>query len=117
MERIEDDEEVYRRILHYHFVESEGRVVASAFMRKKKLDPEVSVFRARLTDPRDVLDDGLPQQKLVALKVEVPRKHSLEVLQRPNERFPGHCIITGFGENWKEQCARLAEASRLVSVD
>lgn len=116
MERIDGEEELYRRILHFHHIEETGRISSSAFMRKNKLDPEVSVFLARLSEPADVLDDGLPRQKLVALKAQAPYDNGLDVVAQPIDRFPGHCIIVGFGKNWKEQCARLAEVCRLVDV-
>ncbi len=111
---VDGEEDLYRRILHFHHNEESGRVAASAFMRKKKLDPEVSVFLARLSDPAKVLDAGLPRQKLAVLKAQVPYDQGLNVLPRPNDQFPGHCVIVGFGANWKEQCARLAEACRVV---
>lgn len=112
---IDGEEDLYRRIIHYYHHESTGRISSSAFMLKgKRLDPEVSVFLARLSDPSEVLDAGLPKQKLVALKAQVPYDEGLDVKPDPIDRFPGHCVIVGFGKNWKAQLARLAEACRLV---
>lgn len=117
MERIGADEDLYRRILHYFHNEETGRISSSAFMAKKKrLDPEVSVFLARLSDPAEILDAGLPKQKVVALQARIPYGLGLNITPDPIDRFPGHCLIVGFGQNWKEQCDRLAEAARLVEV-
>ena len=99
MERIDGEEELYRRILHYQYNEETGRISSSAFMRKNKLDPEVSVFRARLSDPSAVLDAGLPRQLLAVLKAKVAYELGLNVDPQPTDRFPGHCVITGFGRN------------------
>lgn len=114
MERIDAGDELYRRVLHYHVDEATGRISSSAFMHKRKLDPEVSVFLARLSSSTDILDAGLPQQRLVALTAGAIVAIGLAVEHQPTEQFPGHCVITGFGRNWKEQCARLAEVARLV---
>lgn len=117
MGAIDGEEDLYRRIIHYYYNERTGRISSSAFMLKGKwLDPEVSVFLARLSDPAEVLDVGLPKQKLVALKAQVPYDQELDVKLDPIDRFPGHCVIVGFGKNWKTQCARLAEACQLVEV-
>jgi hypothetical protein len=40
----------------------------------------------------------------------------LRLRRDPIDQFPGHCVIEGFGSNWKEQCLRLAEGSRLVDM-
>lgn len=116
MERIDGDEELYRRIFGYQYVEDEDRIASSAFMRKNRLDPEVSVFLASLSDPREVLDAGAPHQRLTGLKAQIPYDVGLDVQRSPTDQFAGHCVIVGFGENWKEQCARLAEASYLISL-
>ena len=116
MEKIDAEDELYRRIFEYHHNPDTGRIASSAFMRKNKLDPEVSVYLARLSDPAKILTAGLPRQKLVALKAAVPRAIGLDVLHQPTDEFYGHCLITGFGSAWKEQCARLAEAARLVDL-
>ena len=97
MERIDGEEKLYRRILHYYHNTKTGRISSSAFMAKgKKLDPEVSVFLARLSEPDEILDAGLPEQKLVWLKVQVPYDIGLEVQLQPIDRFPGHSVIIGF---------------------
>ena len=117
MVQIADEDELYRRILEYHHDPGTGRIAGSAFMRKaKKPDPEVSVFLAGLSHPGQILRAGLPRQWLVALKARDVRAIGPDVRHEPNEQFPGHCVIVGSGPNWKEQCARLAEASRLVEV-
>jgi len=116
-ERIDDGDDLFRRILEYHRVPATGRISSSAFMGKgRRLDPEVSVFLARLSDPAKVLRAGLPRQQLVALQAAVPRAIGLDVHLQPTEDVVGHCVIVGFGLNWKEQCARLADASHLVEV-
>src|SRR5687768_3442996 len=117
MERIDDEDDLYRRILDYHYNPETGQIAASAFMRKgRKLDPEVSVFLARLSDPDRIMRAGLPRQRLIAMKAAVPRAIGLEVRHDPNQAFPGHCVLVGFGPHWKEQCALLAEASYLVDL-
>lgn len=117
MTRIERDDDLYRRILHYFYVAAENRISSAAFMtRGGKLDPEVSVYLARLSDPAAVLGAGTPNQQLVALKAEIPLDLGLSVRLEPEDAFPGHCVITDFSSNWKEQCARLAEACKLVDV-
>jgi hypothetical protein len=118
MERIDGEDELYRRILHYYYDEKTRRISSSAFMRKKKkLDPEVSVFLARLTDPRAVLAGGLPGQRLISLLAQLPIDLGLRVAHDPINGFPGHCVITNFHpDRWKEQCDRLAEGSNLVEI-
>jgi hypothetical protein len=117
MVQIDGEDELYRCILEYHHHPETGRISASAFMRKNKLDPEVSVFLARLSDPARVLRAGLPRQKLAALTAGVPISLGLEVHHQPTEEFEGNCVITGFApDRWKEQCARLAEAAYLIEV-
>lgn len=105
---------MYRRILHFHLNAETGRISSAAFMRKKRFDPEVSVFVARLADPGEILDAGLPQQHLAMLTVQAVYDTGLTVELQPTERFPAHAVILDFGANWKEQCARLAAASRLA---
>lgn len=61
MERIEGEDDLYRRILDSFLNEATGRISSSAFMgKKKRFDPEVSVVLARLSDPADGLGAGLP---------------------------------------------------------
>ena len=54
-------------------------------------------------------------QQVVALRAEVPRSLGLDVVPDPVDGDPGHCLIRGLGS--KEQCARLAAASRLVETN
>jgi hypothetical protein len=106
---------LYRRIIHDQHDQGTGAISASAFMRKRKLGPEVSVYLARMTSPREILAAGLPGQLLIALKAQVAFDAGLSVVRQPTQEFPGHCVIVGFGETtWKEQCLRLAEGSLLV---
>ena len=117
MELIDGDEELYRRIIHYQHDQSSGAISASAFMKKRKLDPEVSVYLARLSTPKAILAAGLPEQMLVAFKAQTAYDAGLTVVHQPLMDFPGHCVVIGFGQfNWKEQCFRLAEGSHLVNL-
>lgn len=117
MEPIDGEEALFRRIIHYQYDETTGAISASAFMRKKKLDPEVSVFLARLSEPNELLAAGLPSQFLAVLKAQVAYDAGLDVIRQPLPNFPGHCVIVGFTEEgWKGQCLRLAEGSRLVEL-
>lgn len=118
MEQIAGEDELYRRILHYYYDEKTHRISSSAFMRRKKrLDPEVSVFLARLSDARAVLAHGLPEQRLISLLAQLPIDLGLRVVHDPIDGFPGHCVITNFhSDHWKQQCDRLAEGSRLVEI-
>lgn len=117
MELIDGEEWLYRRIIHYQYDEATGAIAASAFMRKKRLDPEVSVFLARLSNPHALLAAGLPGQRLVELKAKVAYEAELRVVSQPIPGLPGHCVIVGFASGmWKAQCLRLAEGSRLVNV-
>lgn len=113
MERIDDDDDLYRRIFRYS-VKPDGTVSSAAFMTKsKKPDPECSVSLARLTTPEEVLRPGrgLPGQRLIALTASVPRSLGLTVLHDP---LPddAHCLIWGL--TLVSECDRLAEASSLV---
>ncbi len=117
MEMIDGGEILYRRIIHYQHDEHSGAISASAFMKKRKLDPEVSVYLARLSKPDAILVAGLPGQMLVALTAQVAYDANLNVVPQPLTDFPGHCVIVGFGaDNWKEQCLRLAEGCHLVDL-
>lgn len=89
MTRIERDDDLYRRILHYYYVAAENRISSAAFMaRGGKLDPEVSVYLARLSDPAAVLRARAPNQELVSLKAEAPLDLGLSVHLVPEENFP-----------------------------
>ena len=117
MDLIDGEDILYRRIIHYQFDAATGGISASAFMRKRKRDPEVSVFLARLSDPSEILAAGLPGQLLAALKAQVAYDAGLSVVHQPIEGFPGHCAIVGFGEaTWREQCRRLAKGAYLVQA-
>jgi hypothetical protein len=116
-EPIDGDDVLFRRIIHDQYDEKTGAISASAFMRKKKQNPEVSVYLARIPDPRVILAAGLPGQMLIALKVQAAYDAGRTVIHQPLEYFPGHCVIVGFDEtNWKKQCLQLAEESQLVLV-
>ncbi len=118
MVEIYGTDELLRRILKYFYVPETNHISSSAFMAKgKQLDPEVSVFLARLSNPVAILQAGAPEQKLISVRAEVPFALGLDVRHDPNEQFEGHCIIAGFGPNWKEQCDRLADAARLFEIE
>jgi hypothetical protein len=112
VERIDDHDELYRRILHYH-LRPDGSVSSAAFMtRSKKPDPDCSVHLARITSPEESLRLGLPGQGVVVLYALVPRSIGLSVRHDPQPGDRGHCLIQGL--SLKEQCAKLADASRVV---
>lgn len=117
MAPISGDDALYRRIIHYQYDESSGAISATAFMKKKRLDPEVSVFLARLSDPGVVLAAGLPGQLLAVLRAQTVFDAGLDVINQPIDRFPGHCVIIGFRDGaWKQQCLMLAEGARLLPL-
>jgi hypothetical protein len=112
MERIDDADDLYRRILAYH-LKPDGTVSSAAFMtRSKRPDPSLSVHLARITSPEESLRAGLPGQGIVAVSARVPRSLGLTVEHDPQPGDPGHCLIRGLRS--KEQCALLAAASRVV---
>lgn len=117
MTQVEPDDELYRRILHFHR-KPDGSVSSAAFMAKGgRQDPDVSVYLARLSNPHKVLKAGVANQLLASLQASVPLGLGLSVRLDPMPDFPGHCVITDFGQSWKQQCSQLAAASKIVNLD
>ncbi len=114
MVEIDDRDELLRRVFHYH-VKPDGSIASSAFMtRSRKPDPECSVSLAKITTADALLRAGPGGLRVVALRAEVPRSMGLEVVFDPVPDDPGHCLIKGLSS--KEQCARLAAASRPIEA-
>ena len=114
MERITDDDELYRRIFPY-YVKPDGTISSAAYMTKsKKPDPECSVYLARLTTAEEVLRPGfgLPGQQVVVLAASIPLSIGLSVEHDPQPDAYAHCLIKGLTR--ASECDRLAEASRLI---
>jgi hypothetical protein len=112
MERIAPDDDLYRRLFHYH-VKPDGSISSAAFMtRSGKPDPDLSVHLARLVTPAESLLHGLPGQGVIAVRAEVPLALGLMVCHDPQPGDPGHCLVQGLQS--KAQCVLLAKAARLV---
>ncbi len=117
MVQIEAEDELYRRILHYHVVKEEDgyRISSAAFMTKsRKPDQHCSVYLARLTTPEQVLLGGVPNQQLAGLFAEKPLSMGLTVESDNRPEDPAHCVILGLKS--KQQCEELASGAHLVDL-
>jgi hypothetical protein len=112
---IDDDDELYRRIVHY-FVLDDGRISSSAFKdRRGKPDRSISVDLARLTTPEACLARAPnPSFQLGVLVAGGPRSLGFEVRHDPLPDNAAHALIEG--QNTPEKCRRLAEMTRLVPI-
>jgi hypothetical protein len=112
MVEIDDEDDLLRRIFHYH-LRPDGSINSAAFMTtSKKPDPELSVHLAWPTTPAQSLAMGMPGQGVVGLPARLPRAIGLSVRHDPRPGNPGHCLIIGLSS--EEQCARLAAGSSPV---
>ena len=113
MERIGDDEALYRRLVRFH-INADGSVNSAAFkMRGDKPDPEISVDWSRLSTPEETLKrSGRPGLGVGSLQAGTPRTLGLSVCHRPLPDNPAHSVIIGCST--KAQCRQLADAMRLL---
>lgn len=117
VEAIEDDDELYRRIVRNH-LDSDGRVTSNAYKRNGKPDPSVSVDLARLTSIAESAARGAkPGTGIGVLVAAAPRELKLSVHHSPADSNSAHCSIETL--TTKEHCRRLAEATtvRLPPTD
>jgi hypothetical protein len=112
MVEIDDEDDLLRRIFHYH-LRPDGSISPAAFMTtSKKPAPELSVHLAWLTTPAQNPAMGMPGQGVVDLPVRLPRAIGLSMRHDLRPGDPGQCLIIGLSS--KEQCARLAAGFSLV---
>jgi hypothetical protein len=114
LEEIADEDELYRRLLPMH-INEDGTVNSAAFKRRGKLDTEISVDLARRTTMTETLDRaphrGFGLGQLMAMSA---RQIGFDVWYDPQPDSGAHCLIVG--ENKKQRCRRLAEATVVCIV-
>ena len=111
MVQVSDEDELYRRIISYH-LKPDNTISSAAFtLRSRQPDPECSVYLARLTTPKEVLNAGIPGQRLVGILTHEARSLGLTIIHDPQPDAPAHCIMQGLT---KQLCSRLAEAAYLI---
>lgn len=116
MERIEESDRLYRRILPFH-LEPDGTISSAAFFErrsKKKPDPECSVYLARLTDADAVRAAGSPGLRVISVPVAAARAVGLDVVHDPlsDDRSSvdyAHCLIKGL--SLESECDQLAAST------
>lgn len=109
IETITPGDSLYRRFLHW-YLKDDGTISSSAFMSRKKPDPELSVDLARLTTPEKTrashLDMGVAE-----IAASVPLDMGLTVKHAPEHDNYAHCLIMGL--KTKIQCRMLAEKASI----
>ena len=113
---IDDDDELYRRIVSFH-INSDGSVNSAAFKLRGNPDPSISVDLAKLTTPQECARrPGRPGFGVAVLVAQVPRSLGFTVRHDPNPaEDPGndaHALIEG--DNDKVKCRQLAAAARVL---
>lgn len=95
MEVIDDDDELYRRLIPTS-VGRHGGVTCGAYYRAgMQPDPEVSVNIARLSSPEATLVGGAPGSGVGVITARVVRTIGLEVRHAPVEGNYAHAVILG----------------------
>ena len=112
METIDDEDELYRRLLHY-YIKTDGKISSAAFQPSKRgRSDAVSVDLARKTTPEETLGRDNRGFRLGGILAAVPRSSGLDVLHDPLPGNESHCLIVG---NFNMTTRRiLADATRLV---
>lgn len=114
METIDDEDELFRRLLGFH-INPDGTVNSAAYKLRGKPDPSVSVDLARLTTPKETVSrGGLEGVGLGQISASVPRRPELgfNVFHAPEPDNNAHSLVEG--ENSKAKCRLLAEATVLI---
>src|SRR5689334_14570917 len=108
------EDDLYRRLLPKDHVAPDGSaVLPTAFMRKWRPDPSLSVDLAKLTTPDATLARApRPGFGLGTLKAGVPMALGLTVRHDPLPDNYAHTLIEGVGS--KEHCRRLADATTVL---
>ncbi len=111
-ETITRDDLLYRRFVAYH-IKPDGRLSSAVFMRRKKIDPALSVDLARLTTPQKT-QAPYPHMGVAEIAASVPLDMGLAIEHSPdleNDNY-AHCLIIGLES--KSQCRRMAEESKIL---
>ena len=112
IENIGDSDLLYRRLAPVQ-VDPDGRANSSAYKRQSLPDQSISVDLARLTTPEQAL---MPVQGrgfgLGVIEARLPRELGFAVRHDPLPENPAHCLIEG--DNSREKCRRLAEATWVI---
>jgi hypothetical protein len=98
---------LYRRLFRSHF-RTNGKLTRGAYMINGYPDREPSVYLARLTTVEQCMSDR-PGCGVGELRAQVPVDLGFQVLHAPVEGNFAHAVLRG--ENTREKCAILAEAT------
>ena len=111
-EIINDEDELYRRLMHY-YVKEDGKVSSAAFQPSRNgRQDAISVDLARKTTAEITLGRDDRGFRLGGLLVAVPRSVGMEVEYRPQPDNNSHCLIVG--EFTMTNRRKLADATRVV---
>jgi len=112
LEEIEDEDELYRRLGPDHF-NPDGSVNSNAFKQGGKPVNSISVDLARLTTPAASLARAGARMGfgLGVLVARTPRSLGFSVEHAPTPDNLSHSLIRG--ENQKQKCRLLAEATEV----
>ena len=112
MEEIDDDDDLYRRLIPTS-VNRHGVVTRGAYYRGgMQPDPEISVNLARRSSIAATLQGGPPGCGVGVIKAGAARAIGLDVRHDPIEGNDAHALILGASS--RDACSRLAEATRVL---
>lgn len=111
---IADTDFVYRRLAPDH-ISPDGFVNSNAFKLNGRPDPEPSVSLTRLTNVQEAFADALargPEFKVGLLSVRKLRASGFDVVHKPTDANPAHCVIVG--NKQKATCRQLANLTNVL---
>lgn len=103
---ISDDDDLYRRIPPWHYVEKEDRISSAAFK-----DEETSVNWSEYATPAETVS-GFPGFRVGALKAKIPRSEKQKVIHDPKPTNYSHSLIVG--KKTQSVAKHLARACMLL---
>ena len=109
-----DTDFLYRRLAPGH-ISPDGSVNSNAFKLNGHPDPEPSVSLARLTNIQEAFADALargPEFKVGILSVRKLRAAGFDVMHKPTDANPAHCLI--IGNTQKATCRQLANLTNVL---
>jgi len=109
---IDDDDDLYRRVVPYH-IKPNLQVSSAAFKDKRGPLRRFSVDLARLTTPEESLRP-MPHFRLIAFRALTPRRLGFTVTHEPESGNYAHCNVEGVSSD--DSCSQLAAESWLVEV-
>ena len=112
--KIDDEDYLYRRLGPDH-TRPDGSVNSNAYYLNGHPDPEPSVYLRSLTTEQQAVADALargPEFTMGVLSVRELRASGFDVVHKPTDANPAHCVIVGNTE--KAKCRQLAKLTNVL---